>query len=575
MFGNKKSFNEGMKSGIRISEEIVKRDTRAINKLYEIFKNITGDTRELKEVVEEVIKNQENFEIEKLFGIIKTLSPDDLEKEEKIILLQILVDISKKYGSNNNQKEFLKNLILYFEINYENLLKENDFKSTIDNIDSKKVEKIMYKIIKEYLYLENDNNNYGNKYDEYLSLFVNGIVDNKSIENEIELKVSIFGKEILYQQFSKYSYNFEENDENFEEEKIWYIDKSEKETVEINRECAEIYFYEKLTDYIESNSYIICFQNEKLFSINKKSLERKIIFKNLKLEKQIFSKKQICSYNDIIYLVYNHELLFCNLEDDKEGFIYSIEKETYENFEKQIEEYEIRNISVDKTKFIYGNSNLRIYDFETKETIKVKNLANDDVSSYEKYLIYNSNLYFLYDEMVDFKFINKVLVKFSLISNFCTKISKETLEKTKLFDMNNATEVRKIGIYKNYIYVIFSGISENDIRTFRYIDLNNGNVYLQIFWLDRFYQIEQYNQYLIYNNASKNFSILKHDFLTNKKEVLLKNYGKIEKLGIMGNFFLDAIDQMLNPEMYQSPETYLRIGKWIWDNKNSRIVSIE
>ena len=575
MFGNKKSFNEGMKSGIRLSEEIVKRDTRAINKLYEILKNITGDTRELKEVVEEVIKNQENFEIEKLFGIIKTLSPDDLEKEEKIILLQILVDISKKYGSNNNQKEFLKNLILYFEINYENLLKENDFKSTIDNIDSKKVEKIMYKIIKEYLYLENDNNNYGNKYDEYLSLFVNGIVDNKSIENEIELKVSIFGKEILYQQFSKYSYNFEENDENFEEEKIWYIDKSEKETVEINRECAEIYFYEKLTDYIESNSYIICFQNEKLFSINKKSLERKIIFKNLKLEKQIFSKKQICSYNDIIYLVYNHELLFCNLEDDKEGFIYSIEKETYENFEKQIEEYEIRNISVDKTKFIYGNSNLRIYDFETKETIKVKNLANDDVSSYEKYLIYNSNLYFLYDEMVDFKFINKVLVKFSLISNFCTKISKETLEKIKLFDVNNAVEVRKIGIYKNYMYVIFSGISENDIRTFRYIDLDNGNVYLQIFWLDRFYQIEQYNQYLIYNNASKNFSILKHDFLTNKKEVLLKNYGKIEKLGIMGNFFLDAIDQMLNPEMYQSPETYLRIGKWIWDNKNSRIVSIE
>ena len=408
-----------------------------------------------------------------------------------------------------------------------------------------------------------------------LSLFLYEKADKKNIENEVEFKIIIFGEEILYQQFSKYSYDFEENDENFKEETIWYIDKSEKETVEINRECAEIYFYEKLTDYIESNSYIICFQNEKLFSINKKSLERKIIFKNLKLEKQIFSKKQICSYNDIIYLVYNHELLFCNLEDDKEGFIYSIEKETYENFEKQIEEYEIRNISVDKTKFIYGNSNLRIYDFETKETIKVKNLANDDVSSYEKYLIYNSNLYFLYDEMVDFKFINKVLVKFSLISNFCTKISKETLEKTKLFDVNNAVEVRKIGIYKNYMYVIFSGISENDIRTFRYIDLDNGNVYLQIFWLDRFYQIEQYNQYLIYNNASKNFSILKHDFLTNKKEVLLKNYGKIEKLGIMGNFFLDAIDQMLNPEMYQSPETYLRIGKWIWDNKNSRIVSIE
>lgn len=591
MFGNKKSFNEGIKNGIKLSEEIVRRDTDALSKMHEKLENISGDTRELKESVEEVIKNQETFEIEKLFGIIRTLSPDDLEKEEKIILLQILVDISKKYRSNNSQEEFLRNLILYFEINSEDSLKENDFKSTIDNIDSKKVEKIMYKIIKEYLYLENDNNNYGNKYDEYLSLFVNGVVDNKNIENEIELKVVIFGKEILYQQFSKYSYNFEENDENFEEEKIWYIDKSEKETVEINRECAEIYFYEKLTDYIESNSYIICFpnkkltdyiksnnyiesnsyiiyfQNEKLFSINKKSLERKIIFKNLKLEEQIFYKKQICSYNDIIYLVYNHELLFCNLEDDKEGFIYSIEKETYKDFEKQ-KEYEIRNISVDKTKFIYGNSNLRIYDFETKKTIKVKNLANHDVSSYEKYLIYNSNLYFLYDEKVDFKFINKVLVKFSLISNFCTKISKKTLKKIKLSDVNNAVKVRKIGIYKNYMYVIFSEISENDIRTFHYIDLDNGNVYLQNFRLGRFYQIEQYNQYLIYNNASKKFSIIKHDFLTNKKEILLKNYREIDTLSIL--VVVNAA-QRLHP----SPETYLRIGKWIWDNKNNRIVSIE
>lgn len=209
MFGNEKSFNEGIKNGIRLSEEIVRRDTDALSKIHEKFENMTGDTRELKESVEEVIKNQENFEIEKLFGIIKTLSPDDLEKEEKIILLQILVDISKRYGSNSAQKEFLKNLILYFEINLEDSLKENNFKKVIDNIDSKKSEKIMYKIVKEYLYLENNTSNYGSKYNEYLSLFVYGVADNKNIENEIELKVVIFGEEILYQQFSKYSYNFE------------------------------------------------------------------------------------------------------------------------------------------------------------------------------------------------------------------------------------------------------------------------------------------------------------------------------------------------------------------------------
>ena len=260
MFGNEKSFNEGIKNGIRLSEEIVRRDTDALSKMHEKLENMTGDTRELKESVEEVIKNQENFEIEKLFGIMKTLSPDDLEKEEKIILLQILVDISKKDRSNNNQKEFLRNLTLYFEINFEDLSKENNFKKAIDNIDSKKAEKIMYKIIKEYLYLENSTNNYGSKYDEYLKLFMYGVVDNKNIENEIELKVSIFGEEILYQQFLKYSHNFEENKEytyeNFEakDENIEYEDLYINNIIQIK--IDEIKEISHKNVYI--NSYINC-----------------------------------------------------------------------------------------------------------------------------------------------------------------------------------------------------------------------------------------------------------------------------------------------------------------------------
>lgn len=51
-------------------------------------------------------------------------------------------------------KKFLENLTLYFEINFWRFVKENNFKKAIDNIDSKKSEKIMYKIIKEYLYLK-------------------------------------------------------------------------------------------------------------------------------------------------------------------------------------------------------------------------------------------------------------------------------------------------------------------------------------------------------------------------------------------------------------------------------------
>ena len=101
MFGNKKSFNEGMKSGIKLSEEIVKRDTRAINKIYEMLEKMPEDMRELKESFEEVIKSLEKTDMEKLFGIVRTSSPNDLEEEEKIILLHILVDISRKYNNNS------------------------------------------------------------------------------------------------------------------------------------------------------------------------------------------------------------------------------------------------------------------------------------------------------------------------------------------------------------------------------------------------------------------------------------------------------------------------------------------
>ena len=86
MFGNKKSFNEGMKSGIKLSEEIVKRDTRAVNKIYEMLEKMPGDMRELKESFEEVIKSLENTEIEKLFGIVKTSSPNDRRRKKNYIV---------------------------------------------------------------------------------------------------------------------------------------------------------------------------------------------------------------------------------------------------------------------------------------------------------------------------------------------------------------------------------------------------------------------------------------------------------------------------------------------------------
>ena len=352
MFGNKKSFNEGMKSGIRLSEEIVKKDTRAVNKIYEMLEKMPEDMRELKESFEEVIKSLEKTDIEKLFGIVRTSSPNDLEEEEKIILLHILVDISRKYNNNSSQKEFLRNLRFYFEIDLENVFNKNDLKNTVNNIGDKKAEKIMYTVIKEYLYLENSTNDYGNKYDEYLKLFVYGVVDNKNIENEIELKVNIFGEEILYQQFSKYSYDLKDISENeFNDKKInvkdYYIEMKVKEKGEITKQIFEFYLQDydnncarnKLYEiisydiYVETANYVVYPKNERLVSLNKKTKEKKEIILNFEISKEymsneLFKNKCITSYNDILYIITeNNEIYFYNIDKNTCGKIDTPESE--------------------------------------------------------------------------------------------------------------------------------------------------------------------------------------------------------------------------------------------------------
>ena len=586
MFGNKKSFNEGMKSGIRLSEEIVKRNTEAIDKIRKTNENQTGDIKELMESFEELIKNQENFKIEKLFGIEDKPSPDDLEKEEKIILLEILGEISERYNSNNNQKKFLINLKLYFEINFEYLLKENNLKNAINNIDSKKAEKIMYKIIKEYLYLENNTSNYGNKYDEYLSLFVYGIVYNKNIENEIECKVKRFGEEILYQQFSKYSYDFENKKNNSVEEKInikdYYIETEEKEKKEITKEIFELYlkdyndntaknkYYEVISYdiYVETTNFIVYPKNDKLISLNKETKEKTDIVLNFEISKQymtneLFRNKKITSYNDILYIIAeNNEVHFHNIVKNKTGKI-ELPKSKYKKF----------NIKVDKNILCYLNNCSNIFLMDTGKHYKhfsitektnslpffvgcariekfdiLSSYPNNIVSGisslkeyYVKYykenyicksieknhffIIKNKDIYFLSADDKTWK-----LKRFNIETEFMEDYS---LEFEKKDGLNNKYKILKIGEYLNIIYLIFYINKRIDIVS---INLNNKkikNSFLgikqSIFWNKT--QIEECNNFLVMRDI-KNNKIYMYDFdMTKDKLIISRNQGNYIKLG--------------------------------------------
>ena len=591
MFGNKKSFNEGMKSGIRLSEEIVKKDTRAVNKIYEMLEKMPEDIRELKESFEEVIKSLEKTDMEKLFGIVRTSSPNDLEEEEKIILLHILVDISRKYNNNSSQKEFLRNLRFYFEIDLENVFNKNDLKNTVNNIGDKKAEKIMYTVIKEYLYLENSTNDYGNKYDEYLKLFVYGVADNKNIENEIELKVNIFGEEILYQQFSKYSYDLKDIRENeFNDKKInvkdYYIEMKVKEKEEITKQIFEFYLQDydsncarnKLYEiisydiYVETANYIVYPKNEKLVSLNKKTKEKKEIILNFEISKEylfneLFKNKCITSYNDILYII----------AENNEIYFYNIDKNICGKIDTPKSECKKFNIKVEKNILCYLNnySNIFLMDIE-KHYKHFKIIEKNDTSInmgfidvnfnqfnpplcacrsgniFNNFILEKKEYYIKYKkenytcksvEKTDFFIIKDrdiyflsaddktwKLKRFNVETEFEENYSLEFERKDWL---NNEYKVLKMGEYLDNIYLIFSVANRIDIVNIDFKEKKVKNSFLamkQNIFLNR-KQVEVYDNFLVMRDVKSEKVYVYITNLVKDKLVVTKNKKDYIKLG--------------------------------------------
>ena len=199
---SKKDFNEGTKLGIRLSEDIIKGNIEANKKIIELAEKLGLNIDNLKNLINKIKDTQEEIEIEKLFGIVKIYNLLDLEKDEKIILFQILNEIGKKYEPNEFQKKFRLNLLKYLNIIPDEVLEENkigNFRNILENFENAKALKIIYQTICEYLYL--DKYSLLEDYENILSYFYYDLYFKQNIEIKIELKVRLFGIEILYEQF--------------------------------------------------------------------------------------------------------------------------------------------------------------------------------------------------------------------------------------------------------------------------------------------------------------------------------------------------------------------------------------
>ena len=60
---SKKDFNKGAKLGIKLSEDIVKSNTESIKKINETIKKINSNTDNIQNIINTVIRTQEENDI--------------------------------------------------------------------------------------------------------------------------------------------------------------------------------------------------------------------------------------------------------------------------------------------------------------------------------------------------------------------------------------------------------------------------------------------------------------------------------------------------------------------------------
>jgi hypothetical protein len=224
---------------------------------------------------------------------------------------------------------------------------------------------------------------------------------------------------------SEFSISPEEND-NRENENVVYLHVQEKENIEISYECAQVYFqdcfnYDKDKAYIESSSYVIYNEGNKIIKLHKSLCSKEVLFDNMDDASGFVKKRKIATYSDIAYYVLENDLWYVNLETNEKGFIFHIEEE-YHTVDGVKEKYEITDLSTYKSeKIVYKSRRFNVIDIEQGPS-SVKSFS---ILAIHGYVHHDCYLYFIdsaYDG--DFSTEKYVLKKHNLLTNQTTTVSK-------------------------------------------------------------------------------------------------------------------------------------------------------
>ena len=181
LFGNNKKYKEGMKAGAAPFEKILEDQSKQTKESMDAINANVDSIHEVVDVVFDDLVAQEKKRVYNLDTDYDILTLDQDEREFAIAMLYTLSQLMDE--TTEKQKHYLLNIQRYLNIRNPQVQIEV---SSIENIENLKTQRMLYRIVTEYLFLAQENFEYVENFDYIFDYFSINKQSKNSIRGNIE-----------------------------------------------------------------------------------------------------------------------------------------------------------------------------------------------------------------------------------------------------------------------------------------------------------------------------------------------------------------------------------------------------
>ena len=181
LFGNNKKYKEGMKAGAAPFEKILEDQSKQTKESMDAINANVDSIHSVVDVVLDDLVAQEKQRVYNLDTDYDILTLDQDEREFAIALLYTLSQLMDE--TTEKQRQYLLNIQRYLNIRTPQIQIEV---SSIENIENLKTQKMLYRIVTEYLFLAQENFEYAENFKYIFDYFSINRQSKNSIRGNIE-----------------------------------------------------------------------------------------------------------------------------------------------------------------------------------------------------------------------------------------------------------------------------------------------------------------------------------------------------------------------------------------------------